>query len=400
MLYNYKASTPGGLLQEGSIDAPNIDFAIATIQRRGLIIIYVNPVKSKINIDVTQFFEHVKLKDVVILSRQMATLFEAKVAVLNIFRLLSTETENRLLRRKLIEITDDIQSGISISTAMTKHPEVFSKFYVSLVKAGEETGKLSETFVYLADHLERSYEIVSKARNALLYPAFILVSFTGIMVLMLVVVIPKISIILVESGQQLPFATKFVIGLSGFLLKYGIFALILIALLVVAGVRYSRTRYGKYAVARLVLGIPYVGGLMRKLYISRIADNMESMLTSGISMLRSIEITSEVVGSEVYKNILEEAGERVKAGAALSDALEKYQDIPPILVQMTRIGEETGKLGYVLKTISRFYQREVDGAVDNLVTLIEPAMIVFLGFGVALLLAAVLGPIYNITGSF
>ncbi|MEK7192729.1 MAG: type II secretion system F family protein, partial [Patescibacteria group bacterium] len=133
MLYNYKASTPGGLLQEGSIDAPNIDFAIATIQRRGLIIIYVNPVKSKINIDVTQFFEHVKLKDVVILSRQMATLFEAKVAVLNIFRLLSTETENRLLRRKLIEITDDIQSGISISTAMTKHPEVFSKFYVSLV---------------------------------------------------------------------------------------------------------------------------------------------------------------------------------------------------------------------------------------------------------------------------
>ena len=176
--------------------------------------------------------------------------------------------------------------------------------------------------------------------------------------------------------------------------------MILIALLVVAGVRYSRTRYGKYAVARLVLGIPYVGGLMRKLYISRIADNMESMLTSGISMLRSIEITSEVVGSEVYKNILEEAGERVKAGAALSDALEKYQDIPPILVQMTRIGEETGKLGYVLKTISRFYQREVDGAVDNIVTLIEPAMIVFLGFGVALLLAAVLGPIYNITGSF
>ncbi len=400
MLYQYKVTTKDGRLEEGDIDSPNIDSAISSLQQRGLIVVYINPAKEKGGLfGRMRFFDRVTTRNVVILSRQLATLFEAKVAVLNIFKLLAAESDNFLLREKLAEMTDDIQSGTSISNSMARHPEVFSSFYVSMVRSGEESGKLSETFTYLADHLERSYELYSKARNALLYPAFVIVSFIGVMILMLVVIIPKLTTILKETGQELPIYTKIVVGVSDFLVKYGIFLAMFVIVAALFAWRYSLSKIGRMAFSRLKLSIPFIGNLYRKLYLSRVADNMDTMLSSGISMLRAIEITADVVGNEVYREILMESLDAVKGGASLSDSLARFDDVPRILVQMTRIGEETGKLGYVLKTISRFYKREVDAAVDNIVSLIEPVMIVLLGLGVGFLLIAVLGPIYNITGN-
>ncbi len=400
MLYSYKATTQVGGTQEGDIDAPNIDLAISSLQRRGLTIVYINPVQegesffSKLSI-----FTRIPARDVVILSRQLATLFEAKVAVLTIFKLLSSESENAVLREKLSTVVDDIQSGVTISAALGKHPALFSSFYVSMVRAGEESGKLAETFTYLADYLERSYEITSKVRNALIYPAFVIFSFVVVMVLMMVVVIPKLSGILTETGQELPFYTRVILASSSFLVNYGIFIFILLLVLAFAVWRYSQTSSGRFAMSYFKLNIPYVGSLYRKLYLSRISDNMDTMLSSGISMLRAIEISSQVVDNAVYEKILAESMEAVKSGASLSDAFSRHEEMPPIVVQMARIGEETGKLGFVLKTISRFYKREVDSAIDNIVSLIEPVMIVTLGIGVGFLLVGVLGPIYNITGS-
>ncbi len=402
MIFKYKATTKEGQPQDGTIDAPNVDLAIGSLQRRGLVIIDVRSVEDRGRLNSLLSFggRRVKMKEIVFLSRQISTLFEAKVSALSTFRLLASEAETPHLRLVLTAVSDDLNSGVLISQALGKHPEVFSDFYVNMVKAGEESGKLSEVFSYLAAYLERSHALVSKARNALIYPAFIIFSFLVVMILMLVYVIPKLSAILLETGQEIPIYTKIIIAISNFFVSYGI---LLLFLLIVVGFfvgRWLRTKSGQMQLARFKLTVPYVSVLYQKLYLSRIADNLATMLTAGISMVRALEITGDVVGNDVYQSILQEASEGVKSGNAISAILTKHPEVPTIMIQMIRVGEETGKLGFVLDTMSRFYQREVYNAVDTLVDLIEPAMIVFLGVGVGILLTSVLVPIYNLASGF
>lgn len=398
MLFLYKAVNKEGEQLDGSIDAFSIDVAIASLQKRDLVIVSIAPEGEKgLWESFSSLFGAVKNKDIVILSRQLATLFEAKVSALETFKLLASETESLLLRKKLAEITDDIQSGVPISSAMAKHPDTFSTFFVSMVRSGEESGKLSETFNYLADYLDRQYELVSKAKSALIYPAFVVVSFIVVMILMMVLVIPRLADILNETGQAVPFYTSLVIGASAFVVNYGIYLLVLAVIFGIVVWRYASSSVGKGTFDELKLRLPYVSTLYKRFFLSRIADNLDTLITSGVTMVRSLEITADVVGSEVYRRELLEVIDDVKGGSSLSESLGRQRNIPPIMVQMVRIGEETGNLGFVLKTIARFYRREVDSAVDALVSLIEPAMIIFLGVAVGLLLVSVLGPIYNIT---
>lgn len=399
MLFKYKAVDDKGINKEGEIDAPSKDMAISGLQRRGFIIISIKSEGEKKSIFQLSFFEKVPAKDVVILSRQISTLFEAQVSALKAFTMLASNAENKLLARKLNQITDDLQAGVSISGALAKHPDVFSDFYVNMVKAGEETGKLNQTFAHLADYLDRQYALTSKTRNALIYPAFVIVTFFVVMGLMFVIVIPKLSAIILDSGQAVPFFTKIIIALSNFFVHYGFLVLIFIVLLGIWLWRLSTTEKGKAYLDRTRLSTPAIGNLYKKLYLSRMADNMDTMLTSGIPIVRAIDITSQVVNSRVYREILRETADGVKSGLALSAALEKHPEMPGIMVQMVKVGEETGSLGPILKTLADFYKREVDDAVDTLVGLIEPVMIVVLGLGVGLLLVSVLMPIYNMAGS-
>lgn len=399
MLFTYKSITNTGEKKDGTIDAMSRDIAIASLQRRGLIITSIKSEDENKSFLKLSFFESVPLKDVVIMSRQIATLFEAQVSALKAFTLLSGNAENKLLGRKLSQIADDLQAGSSISSALEKHPDVFTDFYVNMVRAGEESGKLNQTFTYLADYLDREYALTSKTKNALVYPAFVVVVFIVVMILMFVMVIPKLSQIITESGQEVPFVTRIVMGASDFIVNYGVFFLIF---LVVAGFfvwTRSRSESGKTYLDNLKLSIPVIGKLYRTMYLSRIADNLDTMLSSGISIVRSIEITGEIVGNKVFSHILKDAADGVKSGSSLSDALEKHVQIPGIMIQMVKVGEETGSLASILKTLAMFYKREVDDAVDTLVGLIEPAMIVFLGLGVGVLLTSVLVPIYNIASS-
>lgn len=400
MLFKYKALDEKGQEQNGSIEAINNDIAISSIQRRGLVITEISEVKEESGLNMRiKWLERVSNKDVVILSRQIATLFAAQVSALRVFRLLGGETENKVLGEKISEVADDIQAGASISKALSKHPKVFTTFYVNMVKAGEESGKLDQTFMYLADYLDRNYAVSSKAKNALIYPAFVVFTFISVMVLMLTLVIPKISSIIVESGQQIPVYTRIVIGFSDFLVNYGVLFLIAIVVLGFVVVKNGQGEKGALMMDSAKLSLPYIGTLYKKLYLSRISDNMNTLLVSGIPMIKALELTSDVVDSKVYQNVLKHAIEMVRGGRPLSDALSGSPEIPSIMVQMAKIGEETGELGSILDTLAKFYQREVVNAVDTLVDLIEPVMIVALGLGVAFLLASVLIPIYNISAS-
>ncbi len=399
MLFKYKAVDDKGVNKEGGIDAPGKDLAISGLQRRGYIVLSIREEGEKKSVFKMTFFDKISTKDVVILSRQISTLFEAQVSALKAFSMLATNVDNKLLGKKLTQITDDLQAGVSISGALAKHPDVFSNFYVNMVRAGEETGKLNETFLYLADYLDRQYALTSKTRNALIYPAFVIVTFFIVMGLMFVVVIPKLSVMIQDSGQDIPVYTQIVIGISNFLVNYGFLIIIFLILLGIWVWRMSSTEKGKIYLDRLKLSAPAIGDLYKKLYLSRIADNLDTMLSSGVQIVRAIDITAEVVDSQVYKTVLKETADAVKSGVSLSVALEQHEEIPGILVQMVKVGEETGALGKILKTLAVFYKREVDDAVDTLVGLIEPVMIVGLGIAVGILLTSILVPIYNIAGS-
>jgi type IV pilus assembly protein PilC len=399
MIFNYQALENTGKEAKGTIEAVSLDVAVASLQKRGLTIVRIEPAEQESFLERFHFGSGVSNKDVVILSKQMATLFEAQVSPLKIFTLLATETENKVLQKSLGGIVNDIQGGSPISTALSHHPRIFSDFYVNMVRSGEETGKLNETFNYLADHLDRAYEVSSKVKNALIYPAFVITVFIAVLVLMFTVIIPKISQIIIESGQEIPLYTKIVFGFSNFLISYGfLFLGILIFVGYLVG-RQVRTEEGKRSLARAKLELPYFGGLYRKLYLSQIADNMNTMILSGIPMVKAIEITGTIVDNDVYKEIMAATLEDVRGGKALSAAFEPHPEVPGILVQMIRVGEETGELGQIFKTMARFYQREVVNTVDTLVALIEPAMIVALGLAVGILLVSVLIPIYNIAGA-
>lgn len=401
MLFSYKAIDQHNVKREGTVEAGNIDAAIATVQKRGYTVVSIDPLEEKqqlLNFEI-KWFQRINNKEVVILSRQLATLFEAQVSALRVFRLLGAEAENPQMRTVLNDIGDDLQAGSSISRALSAHPEVFSAFYINMVRAGEEAGSLERSFNYLADYLDRTYQVVTKARNALVYPAFVVGVFFLVMGLMLTMVIPRISQILIDSGQELPIYTKIVISISSFFTDF--LGIILVGLSI-GGVflwRFVKTPVGRRAFDEFKISIPYIGDLYQKLYLTRICDNLATMLSSGISMVQALEVTAEVVDNAVYKEILDNTLMEVKGGRSFADAVSEYPEIPGVLSQMAKVGEETGNLSDIMKTLATFYMREVNNAVDTLIGLIEPAMIVLLGLGVGVLLASVLMPIYNMTAA-
>lgn len=398
MLFQYKAVTAEGENRAGSIEATSMEVAINSLQNRSLIITSIEPVKKKENLLThIKFFNRVKTRDVVILSRQLATLFEAKMSVLDSLRLLAGQSANLRLRESLEEIVEDIKGGFSMSQAMAKHPDIFSPFYVSMIKSGEESGKLEEIFMSLADSMERSYELTSKAKNSLIYPAFVVATFFIVMILMLTFVIPKLTSILTESGQTLPIYTRVLVGVSNFFKDFGVFIMIGAVIGVVFLWKYLKTASGRVAYSTFEINFPFIKNLFTKFYLSRITDNLQTLLSSGVPVIRSLEISADVVGNEIYRGILLDSMEEVKGGKSISEAFSKYKEMPGMVTQMMKTAEETGKMDFVLKTMSRFYKREVDEAVATLISLIEPFMIVFLGGAVGVLLISILGPIYNMT---
>lgn len=401
MEYLYQARTPEGEKRDGVIDAVSTEAAVAALQRRGLIIVNIQPAEAE-----GAWYERplllfggVSQKDIVVLSRQLATLFEAKVPVVVALRTLISELDSPVLRREMAGLLDEVQGGMPLSQAMERHPKVFSSFFVNMVRSAEESGKLDETFRYLADYLERSYELSSKAKNALIYPSFILVAFFGVIMVMLTVIVPRLVTIFEETGQTPPIYTQAIIMLSTFIRDYGYVLLGILAAGSLALLRFLRTERGRLALGRTQISIPVVGGLYRKIYLARFADNFHTLIAGGIPAVRALQISADVVGNAVYRAVIQEAAEAVRGGSTISEAFSRHEEIPSLLNQMIRIGEETGKLDQILASLARFYRREVDSVVENLISLIEPALIIVLGLAVGIVVAAILVPLYNISGT-
>lgn len=401
MRFNYRARTKQGGIQAGMVEAGSREAAIEILQRHELVVVSLETISDiPFYARSLKFLQRVKSKELTIFYRQLAILFEADVSPLDSLKILGKQTRNPLFKEILFEIEKDIRGGETLSTAMSKHPKTFSSFYINVVKAGEASGKLNDVLVYLADHAERDYNLNHKVRGAFTYPIAIVTLFIIVAVVMMIYVVPQISSMLEELGQELPFTTKTLIFTSKFLRSWiWLLVLILIALIVFIS-KFIKTPRGRLIWDTLKLKIPIFKTLFQKIYLARFSENLKTLLMGGIPILEALDITAMVIGNKIFENIIKQAREQVRTGESISSAFSAYPKyISPMVAQMVGVGEKTAQLDVILEKVARFYYQDVDRMVNNMTQLIEPVMILFLGTGVAFLVASILMPIYNIGSS-
>jgi len=399
MKFNYIVKNNRGESQRGMIDALNKPVALKTLQDRGLVVIKLQSIeKSTIFFKKIKFFEKVKRKDIFIFFRQLAILVDANVPLVQSLRSMSQQIESEYFKEIVSNIANDIDGGMAFSKAISKYPKVFSIFSINLIKTGEVSGQLQESLIYLADHLENEYYLISKIRGAMSYPIFILGVFLLVGILVLVMVIPQLTSILTEAGQELPWSTKLVIFTSNFIISYGWILFLLSIALGFGFWRYKDTEKGRIACDTIKLKIPVFGKILQKTYLARVSDSLSALTKGGVSVIQSLNVSGQVVGNSVFQAILFRARDEIKMGRSISATLEDHEEFPPLFCQMIKTGEQTGKLDTILEKLSIFYKKEVENVVDNLSQLIEPILLVFLGIGVSILVFSVFMPIYSLAG--
>ena len=398
MNFSYKVKTQSGEILEGKVEAPDENKAVDTLQGKGYLILSINRLEGDIfSIDLNKYFQKPTNKDVVIFTRQLSTLIDADMPLAEGLRTLARQFEKPTLRKILSEISDAVEGGSALSSALAVHPKLFSSFYVKLVQSGEVSGKLHETLLYLADHLERSQEINSKIRGALAYPAFVVFALIVVTGIMVIYVLPQLLTIFEDVGvSDLPITTRILIWVTNFVNNYIYYLFTLLFGSLLMGWRYIKTPNGKAVFDNIKISMPALGTVVRNLYLARISESLSTLIKSGIPILDVIHITSDLVGNVNFQKILLDAEESVRGGGNISDVFLRYKEIPPLMSSMVAIGEKTGKLDFMLGHISKFYKSESDNTIDNIATLIEPILVLVLGVAVAILVSAILLPIYNL----
>jgi len=385
----------------GTVEAGSKEIAIDVLQRHHLIVIHLEAkTEESFFYKRLELFEPVTEKEIALFSRQIATLLEAQVPLVEALKALGKQTTNPRFKGIIFDLSSDVEGGASFSKALAKYPKVFSHFYRALIKSAEVSGKLQEVTTYLADHLDREHHIKSKIRGALIYPAFVFFGILIVGVLMFMFVIPQLVAIFEEVSVDLPLLTRIIIGLSDLFRTYFFFILILFGLLSIGVWRYSKTKEGELALDMIKLKSPIFGSLFTNLYIARFTENLGTLLTGGIPISLALRVSADVVGNKVYESIIRETEDAVKRGDTISSVLKSYPEFPPLVSQMIETGETTGKLDIVLKNLARFYEREVTAMVDNLLVLIEPVLVVGMGIMVGILVVAILQPIYSLVQAF
>ncbi len=402
MKFAYTARTQTGELQTGSVEAVNREAALNILTGHQLFILTLESLERRRFADTLfGFFNRVRLVDLVVFTRQFATLLEAKIPLSDALKTLARQTRNVILKEAVGELSADIDAGLTLSQALEKHGKIFSEFFVNMVRSAEVTGRMEEVMTFLADYLEKEAVLLSKVRNALIYPVIVVALFIIVAGLMLTTVIPQVKPIFEEAGVQLPFFTKILLLSGDFLLNWWWALIMGVAVLFFLVLDYLETEEGKAVFDQFRVEVPVIGNLFRKLYVARFAEALSVLLKGGVPVAQAIEIAGHTIGNYVYQDLLHEAAEGVRRGELLSQIFEKSQVyFPPLVAQMIAIGETTGRLDDMLSRISRFYSREVDNIVGNLVELIQPALMVSIGVLVGLLFASILLPLYDLAQAF
>lgn len=383
----------------GEVEASTREDAIATLGKQKLNPITVKEAKSGFSLSLGG--SKVKSDEIVIFTRQLSAMIGAGVPLLRSLNSLAEHAENPAFKKILNNVTTDIQGGEGFGDALAKYPNVFSDVYVNMVRAGETAGILDDILKRLATQQEKNATIRKKVKSAMSYPMVLVFITIGAFFGLMLFVIPQIGKIITDLGgpdAKLPLLTQIMLGISGAILSYWYIIFPALGGLGYGAMRYIKTPGGKRQFHRLILKLPPVNGIIKKIAVARFARTYSSLIGAGVSVIEAINVTGRAIGNSVYEEALQDASDKVKNGEQLSKIVEEYEELfPSILAQMLSVGEETGQTDVVLIKVADFYEEEVDVAIDGISSIIEPVMIVVMGSMVGLIAASVMGPIASIS---
>jgi type IV pilus assembly protein PilC len=399
--FTYTVRTANGSIQKGTISAHSRKGAMDSLQQKGFHPLVVKEAKSGgMNMNISMPGSNkVKPKDIVVFTRQFATMISAGVPILRALTTLKEQSESAGLRASIDKVVSDVQGGTSLSDALAKHPNAFSETYINMVRAGESGGILDQILNRLAFQVEKDSAIKSKFKGAMIYPIVVTLVAVVAVVFLMVGVIPKLTSILIEAGGELPMQTKLIIGVSDILINQWPIILVTLGVSVFLFKRFIASPKGKYAFHSFLLKLPIFGKITLKVNVARFARTFSSLLGAGVSVIESLETTAGALSNVVIRKALLDAAQSIKNGQPISDSLAASGVLPQIVIQMAAVGEETGQLDTVLVKVAEFYEDEVDTVIASLSSIIEPILIVGLGSVVGFIVASVLGPIIALQDS-
>lgn len=369
------------------------------LNENNLIIISLEEQTDGILEKLNPFGHRVNRKDLVLFSRQLSTLISARVPILQSLRILQDQITHKYLLSVIRDLIASIENGESLSLALSKHPAVFNDVYISLVKSGEASGSLDKSFLYLADQMEKDYELRGKVKGALTYPIFVVFALAVVGILMFKFVLPKLTAVLEEQGGALPTVSVWLIGFTKFFDRFWWVVLLVLGLAALFVRYYVSIPQGRHRWDKIKINLPIIGDIFQKIYLARFARNLSTLVMGGIPIIKAMQIISDVINNVVYREIILEAVGKVSSGKSVSESLSGYPEFPNIVIQMIRVGEQTAELDSILDKTASFYEKEVDNKVATLTTLLEPIIMIVLGLGVGALVAGVLLPIYNLAST-
>jgi len=396
--YAYKVRDRQGKMLEGTLDADSTTLVANRLRQMGYVPINIEKaagagIKTEINLFGPK---KPKLKDISVFSRQFATMINSGLSLLRSLYILSEQTESDGLKNVIVEVRQDVEKGASLSQAMGKHPKVFNKLYVSMVKSGEVGGVLDQVLLRLSDTIEKQVELRGKIKSAMTYPCAVLGLVLMIVAAMLLFIVPIFKTLYDDLGGTLPLPTRLLLVISGILTKFFPIVILLIAVLVFLFRRWIKTESGRRAWDSFKLRIPVFGPLVQKTAITRFCTTLSALLRSGVPILEALDIVSDTVSNTVMSDAVQDVAQAVKGGESIHKPLQNHKVFPPMVVQMMAVGEETGALDEMLEKVGKFYEQEVEATVDALTSLLEPALIVLLGGAVGGMVVSLYMPMFNI----
>ncbi|HXE58620.1 MAG TPA: type II secretion system F family protein [Gemmatimonadales bacterium] len=396
-LYEYTARNQAGQILKGQQEANSQDEVVRTLRQKRLILVSVREAPKQIRLGLGG--RRIGTRDVVIFTRQFATMINAGLPLVQALDILAQQTENKALKEIIRAVVIDVESGHTLADAFSKHPKAFSDLYVNMVAAGEAGGILDTILLRLATFLEKSDALVRKVKGAMVYPGVIVSVAVIAVAVLLIFVIPTFQNMFASVNLELPLPTRIVIGMSELLTSYW-WAILATIAAVVFGIRqYYATDRGRRQIDQLLLNAPVLGDLLRKSAVSRFTRTLGTLISSGVSILDGLEITAKTAGNRVIHDAVMQSRQSIAGGETIAAPLEKSKVFPPMVISMIAVGEQTGGLDEMLSKIADFYDEEVDVAVSALLSLMEPVMIVILGVVVGGMVVAMYMPIFDMVNA-
>lgn len=399
MKFKYQAKTKEGEEQVGFVEAADREAALNILGSHQLFILSVEEIgKVRWYDRIAKYFSRVRRKDLVIFTRQMATLFEARLPLTDVLKTLQEQTHHPVLKEAVYQISGDVESGLALSQALERQSDIFSGFFVSMVRSAEITGNMEKVVGFLADYIEKESVLITKARSALIYPGIIIGLFVVVAFIMVTVVFPQIEPVFAESGVTLPWFTAALIGFGKFFRQWWLAFVLLFAVGVAVLLDYLQTDEGKALKDELFVHLPLVKKIYLPLTVTRLSNTAAMLLMGGVPMAQAIEVVSQTIGNVLYRDLLMDISQDVRQGVHLAEAMAKYPDYFPVLsTQMIAVGEATGQVDQMFTRVANFYGKEADTVINNLVDLIQPLLMIGIGLLVGILFASVLLPLYQLT---